>query len=361
MAGVLSSLFSWARDEDTDVTDVTDYAAEQRTGGESLQEEGPSEQAQVQPQTAPLPEDRVLWKEAGQAVGQQGAATAGASSGGSGAARAERPDRLPLERETQEEREERLEQQSKEGDFSAATVAQVKLQTIGQAREHCAALLKRQLERADQQSPPMNAPIYGDAQTRRAVVTLLPDAVVRDLFLQTSRSQKAWPRLRPLFGAPPYVFLRPEDAGLVRASGIATGRTNMTYDSAGTTAGYSQFGTGHLVDDYLREYRILPKRAPGGEDPLPFDMDSTEEEALFMNVRVPKRRREERAQLLKDENKRRAVIFPFVGEVIRMRYSPELRSVWSGGSEDTRTQLKVTRVLPRSAHAATAALVAIRV
>ena len=198
--------------------------------------------------------------------------------------------------------------------------------------------------------------------SRRAIATLLPDAVVRDLFLLTSRSHKAWPRLRPLFGAPPYVFLRPEDAGLVRASGIAIGRTNMAYDSAGTTATYSQFGTGHLVDEFLREYRILPKGTPRREDPLPFDMDGTEDEGeLFMNVRVTKRSRAERAELLKDEGKRRAVIFPSVGEVIRMRYSPGLRSVWSGGSEDKRARLRVTRVLPRKSQAATAALVAIRV
>jgi hypothetical protein len=38
---------------------------------------------------------------------------------------------------------------------------------------------------------------------------------------------------------PPYNFLRPEDAGMVRAAGIASGRVNMTYERAGETATYS--------------------------------------------------------------------------------------------------------------------------
>lgn len=354
MAGLLSSLLSWQREESND---VTDYASEQRAAPRTLEEEVPSEQAQLQPQAVPLPAARVVWKEAA----RQSQPEAASSSGGSGSSSTSRADRLPLERETREERDERLEQEGAKDDFSAASDARVKIETIGQAREHCEALLKRQLERAEKQAPPMNAPIYGDARTRRAVVTLLPDAVVRELFLKTARGQKAWPRLRPLFGAPPYVFLRPEDAGLVRASGIAAGRKNMTYESAGTTAGYSQFGTGHLVDEFLREYRILPSTSPSGEDPLPFDMGSATQNALFMNVRVPKRRREERARLLKDVNKRRAVIFPYVGEVILTRYSPELRSVWTGHGDDKKTQLRVTRVLPRSSQASTASLVAVRV
>tara|TARA_Y100000389_G_C17444404_1_gene510669 strand:- start:68 stop:1150 length:1083 start_codon:yes stop_codon:yes gene_type:complete len=355
MAGVLTPRFFWRRNEDTD---VTDYASEQRAGGESPQEEGYPEQAQVQPHAVLASDAGVAWKEAGQGISWQDTTTGGAPSGGPDSARTGPSDRLPLERETQEEREERLEQQREEGDFSTKATAQVNMQTIDQAKEHCEALLNRQLERAEQQLPPMNTPIYGDAQTRRAMLMLLPDAALRDLFLQASRSRKAWPRLRSLFGAPPYVFLRPEDAGLVRASGIATGRTSMTYDSAASTANYSQFGTGHLIDDFLREYKILPRQAPDGRDPLPFDMSNTTESVLFMNVRVPKRRRADKIALLKDQSKRAAVLFPLVGEVIRTRYSPGLCSVWSGGSDDTRMKLRVTHVLPRGNRAAIAAVMA---
>jgi hypothetical protein len=52
---------------------------------------------------------------------------------------------------------------------------------------------------------------------------------------------------------------------------------------------------------------------------------------------------------------------PFPGEEIRLRYSPELRAIWSGGSQDTRTRVRVTRVLPRGSGGATAAVVAVRV
>ena len=87
-------------------------------------------------------------------------------------------------------------------------------------------------------------------------------------------------------------------------------------------AAYGQFGSGHLVDDYEREYRIIPAGVVHDSDPLPCDMDSIESSSkIYMNVRVRKRSREQKIFLLKDHRKRRFVLFPYIGEKVNVRYS----------------------------------------
>lgn len=137
----------------------------------------------------------------------------------------------------------------------------------------------------------------------------------------------------------------------------------MTYDRAGETAAYSQFGSGHLVDEYLREYKVLPAKEPSAEDNLPFDMQKVaESQYLFMNVRVPKRSRQEKISLLKDQSTRRAVVFPFVGEVLKVRYSAKLKRVWGQKLQDDATsQVVVRRLVPRAANAATAAVLGVKI
>lgn len=267
-----------------------------------------------------------------------------------------------FEYEDPEERQERRVAEAKDN-FAKAKLFQSHIETIGEAQEYCEALVQKQLERADEQKPEMNTPIYGDVQARKAIATLLPDEVIRELFLKTTKRREAWPRLRSLFGVPPYNFLRPEDAGMVRAAGIASGRVNMTYERAGETAAYSQFGTGHLVDNYLREYRIVPIVAVSVSDALPCDIESMGPAAhVYMNVRVPKRSREEKLALLKDASKRRAVVFPQVGEELRVQYSDALRQVW-GTKANNRdvTRVVVKSMVPRSVNGSTAAVVAVKV
>ncbi len=118
-----------------------------------------------------------------------------------------------------------------------------------------------------------------------------------------------------------------------------------------------------MVDEFSREYRVLPSAAPRAADPLPHDMERMSEQAyLYMNVRVPKRKRADKVELLKDAYKRAAVVFPAVGEILNVRYSPGLQSVWgSKAVADSRVRVKVTKLVPRSAQASTAALFAIRV
>ena len=267
-----------------------------------------------------------------------------------------------LDRETAEERKERIALEEK-NNFAAEVLSGSDLKTIGEAKEYCQALIAKQIERAEQSRPPINEGIYGDSIARRAVTTLLPDTVIRDVFLETTRTMSSWPRLRCLFGAPPFNFLRPEDAGVVRASGIASGRKNMTYEEANQTAAYSQFGSAHFTDEYAREYRVLPSTlTPSMSDPLPYDINRVGDRAnLFMNIRVPKRSRDEKMMLFKDQEKKRAVVFPFAGEVLKLVLSTQLRSVWGAGEIGMGMNVRVTRVVPRSNNASTAAVLAVRI
>lgn len=270
--------------------------------------------------------------------------------------------RTAFDYEDPEERQERRIAEAKDN-FAKAKLLQSRIETIGEAQQYCEALVQKQLERAEEQKPEMNAPIYGDMQARKAIATLLPDEMIRELFLRTTKKKEAWPRLRSFFGVPPYNFLRPEDAGMVRAAGIASGRVNMTYERAGETAAYSQFGTGHLVDSYLREYRIVPVVAVSVNDNLPCDIESVGPSShVYMNVRVPKRSREEKIILLKDATKRRAVVFPQVGEELAVQYSDALRQVWGTKANNRNiTRVVVKSMVPRSATGSTAAVVAVKV
>lgn len=273
-------------------------------------------------------------------------------------------DRAPTfgSKETQEERRERQRLEGRQN-VAKRKSGEQRLDTISDAIEYCHQLIGVQLERAKEQRAPMNEAIYGDAHARKAVTTLLPEHFIRELFLETTRSIDNLPRIRSLFGAPPYNFLKPEDAGLIRAGGIASKRTNMTYERVKQTASYSQFGSGHLVDNFFREYRIVSIREPQETDELPCDIEKVApQKSVFMNVRVPKRSNAEKMALLKDVSKRRAVLFPMVGEVITVNYSAGLQAVW-GTKANTRldTKIVVKSIVPRSSTGATAAVVAVKV
>lgn len=290
----------------------------------------------------------------------QAAPSAQASRQGQSSAQSDRETRI--EDETAEERRKRQGLEGREN-FAKRKRSEQKLETVSDAFDYCRDLVEVQLERAREQRAAMNEQIYGDSHARKAITTLLPDQFIRQLFLAVVRKRNNWPRTRPLFGVPPYNFLRPEDAGLIRAGGLAARRTNMTYEKANETAAYAQFGSGHLVDSYFREYRVVTPREPLDTDILPCDIERIPPQgALYMNVRVPKRSKQEKLALLKDVTKRRSVLFPAVGELLTVNYSSGLKSVW-GSKANTRldTKFVVKSMIPRSANGATAALVVVKV
>lgn len=237
-----------------------------------------------------------------------------------------------------------------------------KLDTVADAVEYCRSLIQVQLDRAADERVPMNEATHGDAHTRKAITTLLPDHSIRKLFLETTRNPNSMPRVRTLFGAPPYNFLWPEDAGLVRAAGIASGRVHMAYARVKETASYSQFAVPHLVDGYDREYRIVTVEDLRDTDDLPCNLENaTQTKPIYLNVRVPKRSKQDRVALLNDATRRRSLLFPAVGEIITVNYSTGLQSVWgTNAKKQLETKLIVKSMVPRSASGATAAVVATR-
>ena len=122
------------------------------------------------------------------------------------------------------------------------------LTTVGDILQFCRDLVAKQVERAldlrDAAKP--NEQITGDALVRTAFQTLLPNATQRQLFLETVSNPKTWPRVKPLFGAPPYHFAGAgcgDDAG--RHLGV--GRMNYTEQNPMlTVTNIAQFGVGQL-------------------------------------------------------------------------------------------------------------------
>lgn len=328
--------------------EVVDELNQQPQWGQApLEAEGPREQ----PTSGDAQALRAVWANGRQDGPSSSATTTATQAAGQ---------RTALDVEDEEDRRERRLLEAS-GDIVKAHRVGLSIDTIGSAVEYCEELVSKQLHRAEMAAPPANSSIYGDLQARRAITTLLPDAFVRRIFLQTTRRKEAWPRIRPLFGSPPYVFLHPEDAGFVRAAGISSGRVNMTYERIGEVAAYSQFGSGHLVDTHARDYRVVPTRTLSASDPLPSDIGKLgEHQFICMHVRVPKRTREQKRALMRNSETRRAVMFPAVGEVLALSHSKGLQKVLQK-VVDGRIGVRVRSVVPRGTNSSTASIVVIKV
>ena len=337
------SSFLWRNGEEEEAEDDTEFK-EQQSGSESfLQEEGIEVQQQepVQPQ-----EVLRAVKDARQthAPEQKDAPSTTARSSS----------------HTEGQRGEYEGDSDADEDENEGSLTAINLENTSDAFQYCEQLVEKQIERSQHSNANINEATYGDLDARRAIKTLLSDSFIRELFLKTTRNRSSWPRLRPLFGTPPYNFLRPEDAGLVRAAGMSRGRVNMAYDKAGKTATYSQFGVGHLVDAYSREYRVLAQSDAISNTALPFDFRNIQPQSLIrVNVRVPKRAKKEKLEIMKDAARRRSLVFPTVGEQLRLNYSPALKKVWGNKQLNRTIKLRVKRVVPRSSNGSTAALIAI--
>lgn len=230
--------------------------------------------------------------------------------------------------------------------------------TIGEALSTVTDLYEKQITQAIEQGIPNNEPSPGDAVARGIFYTLLPEYYQRRVFLATASNPRAWPRLRPLFGAPPYAFLGPQDAQLIRAAGIAQKRANMAYDG-NVIANYSQFGAGQLVDESEREYRVIDPTATE-QDPLPCNLEGGHSEFVQLIVRVHKRSREERVRRLKDTRLKKTIMFPVPGEKLSLTETKRLLSIQGKRPEAaTRAVLQVRQVKPRGQNAATAAILAV--
>lgn len=229
------------------------------------------------------------------------------------------------------------------------------LATAGDAYEACNTLMDQQLQRAITRKPPPNVPIQGDTSARTAFQLLLTDEQQRTLFMRLASSASAWPRLRSLIGAPPYNFLRSEDASALSARGFARGRTNMVYEGDyKRIANYSQFGPGQMVDEHAREYRVAPSSTLPS-DPLPsvkyFLGSST---GHILHVKVPRHGVHKKRELMRSDQ-RKQLFFPQPGETIVLQDTKPLLAA-SGARAAGRVSLRVKALWPRSGDASTAAI-----
>jgi len=234
------------------------------------------------------------------------------------------------------------------------------IRTIGEAVEHLHELMDAQVTKALDLGAPANAACPGDAAARNTFYTLLPDVQQRLVFVRLAGQMRAWPRLRPLFGAPPYGFLRPEDAGLLRAAGIAQGRANMTHDAVQAAASYTQFGAGQLIDELAREYRVIRRQNVHEADPLPCDFSVRDKPDVLLQVRIRRRNRAVKMELMRDATQREQLLFPQPGQRIMLKETKRILSLQGLRAVNaTRTQLMIKRTVPRGQNASTAALIAV--
>ena len=186
------------------------------------------------------------------------------------------------------------------------------------AQDFVRELIRRQIDRAELDNVPPNVAASGDSEVRDAFNVLLSLQSQRGTFLATIKDVKSWPRVRTIFGVPPFGFLRPEDDDVLNASGIARNRVHMASQSG--MLSFAEIGVGHYSDDATRRYKVV------GDD----DNTSTEipvrkarsARRLVLDARVAVAISvKERASILKsrDVQRQRAITVPRVGEVLRLQ------------------------------------------
>ena len=229
------------------------------------------------------------------------------------------------------------------------------IQTTGDAYFLCETLLEKQIAQGFVEKPAANVAIRGDSATRLVMLLLLNDPQRRRLFLKTASNPDLWHRLRPLFGAPPYSFLRPEDAGGLRAGGFAKARANMTFDQH-CTASTAQFGPGQFHDEHMREYRIVA-RDDDASTPIGTDFLTTANQ-LVLQVKVKKHTRAKK-RLLSRSILKKQLLFPQPGETVVLEETKSMLSA-IGAEKPKQTVLKVRGLYPRGEGASTATITLVR-
>jgi len=234
------------------------------------------------------------------------------------------------------------------------------IRTVGEAVQHVQDLLEAQLARATDLGTAANVAAPGDGGVRNAFYTLLAESQQRMVFLAFAGQMRAWPRLRALFGAPPYGFLRAEDAGMLRATGIASNRTNMAHETAQAAASYSQFGAAQLTDDLERDYRVVRRQNVNENDPLPYTFEVRDAPDVLLHVRVKRRSRQAKMAMLRDRTEREKLSFPRPGQRLSLRETRRvLRLTGTRTAVGRLTNLIVKRVIPRGENASTAAVICV--
>jgi len=230
------------------------------------------------------------------------------------------------------------------------------LVTVGDAYAWLQTRVQKQIDLALAEGDTPNESRAGDAAVRDYILLLLPEAEQRRLFLRTANSPRAWPRLKPLFGAPPYNFLKPEDAGLLRAGGFAVGRKNMVYNDPSRIANQAQFGPGQMVDEYTREYRVVQGDNTTEGTLLPgVDVLQRKGGDLHLQVRIAKTTKLAKREIERERAVERKLRFPMPGERLVLSDTRTLLKA-RGLSRAQQVQVVVRALRPRGPQSHTAAM-----
>ena len=199
------------------------------------------------------------------------------------------------------------------------------LSSIHEAHDRLQKAFADQLERSIVESAEPNVAVDGDAAVRKAFWMLLPPDEQRSFFLARMGDRSYWPRLRTLIGPPPYSFLRPEDEGGLRATGICASRVNLVHSEISPTA-YAEFG-GHLEDSAGRLYRIVQRERSATSTLLPWE-GLVAGMRVVADVRVPKRTKQTKMEIVKGNRgsiTMASLVFPRIGDVVTLRRVEALR------------------------------------
>ena len=241
----------------------------------------------------------------------------------------------------------------------ALLLATAMFDSLRSTKEHIIDLMRTQVDRAAVEDTVANEAIAGDHRAHVMLITLLPANMQRDVFMAVVTREAAYPRVRNLFGAPPYAFLRPEDAGMLRAEGFASSRRNVAYGGF-HIVNYSQFGAPHLVDTYGRQYRVAQEK-DDEMSPVAFRaLRRGGDPRVTFVVRIMKRARSVRAAMLRDQIGKVALAFPRVGEVVRMRPTPMIIRMLSASASDAEpVDVRIVGIRVADSKAATAVVVGV--
>lgn len=221
------------------------------------------------------------------------------------------------------------------------------LHTLADAYNHCMRLALVQIESAISAKTLPNVSTSGDRFVQTTIQLLLPDALMRRLFLQISSTPRSWPRLSPLFGAPPYYFLQPGDAGGVRAGGFAHARVHMTYDQAGQIPGTAQF-EGQFTDEHGRLYKVHLPSTASLEQPLVGGKHSLDVHSVLY-VRV-KRRTTAKLKNATSRDAKTPFLLPRPGEMLQLTETPQLRRL-RHLDQPSQTSVRIISAVPRNHNA----------
>lgn len=241
------------------------------------------------------------------------------------------------------------------------------LDTLGAAFETLLEQAHAQVRKGAEDGSDLNTATRGDAALRVRIQTLLPLHLQRRLFYElVGAGEEALGRLRSLFGAPPYAFLRSEDCASLRAAGVAASRVNIGYASGEHVLNYTQFGEPHLLDAVGRQYRLMQEDAPSTAPTAILALDAAAANSVTLTVRIARRTREQRVEAFATAEGRHGLEIPRAGEILTLTPT---RSILRTLGQDERvreaTHLRVLRVRSGTADgghrlASTALLVAER-